>query len=136
MGVFAERLGGTNMTKDDIIRMAREAGFRAGSIALSNGDSMQFMAPISATDCMAELERFAGLIAAEMKKRADQEAAMQEHVFADRMEAAITAEREACAKLCEEARASIWEYHPDEVKQAAKSVCANLATKIRAKGVT
>ena len=115
------------MTKDDIIRMAEEAGLEW--IRGLSGAGYH----INHTDA---LERFAALVAAEMKKRADQEAAMQEHVFADRMEAAITAEREACAKLCEEARASIWEYHPDEVKQAAKSVCANLATKIRAKGVT
>ena len=45
---------------------------------------------------------------------------------------AVLAERERCAKLCEDARASIWEYHPDEVKQAAKNTCANLAAAIRA----
>ena len=60
------------MTRDDIIRMAREAGFRAGHIELYNSGPMPFVAPCSATDCMPELVRFAAIVAA--------------------------AEREACAK--------------------------------------
>ena len=64
-----------SMTRDDVIRMAREAGFRAGHIELYNSDPMPFVAPCSATDCMPELERFAALVAA--------------------------AEREACAQLVE-----------------------------------
>ena len=64
------------MTRDEIIRMAREAGFRAGHIELYNSDPMPFVAPCSATDCMPELARFAAIVAA--------------------------AEREACAKVCEE----------------------------------
>ena len=52
------------MTRDDIIRMAREAGFRAGHIELYNSDPMPFIAPCSATDCMPEIERFAALVAA------------------------------------------------------------------------
>ena len=57
------------MTRDDIIRMAREAGFRAGHIELYSGGPLPFIAPISATDCMHELERFASLVAA--AERAD-----------------------------------------------------------------
>ena len=52
------------MTRDDIIRMAREAGFRAGHIELYNSDPVPFVAPCSATDCMPELVRFAALVAA------------------------------------------------------------------------
>ena len=63
------------MTRDDIIRMAREAGFRAGHIELYGSDPMPFVAPCSATDCMPELVRFAAIVAA--------------------------AEREACAQLAE-----------------------------------
>ena len=51
------------MTRDDIIRMAREAGFRAGHIDLYNSDPMPFVAPCSATDCMPELVRFAAIVA-------------------------------------------------------------------------
>ena len=57
------------MTRDDIIRMAREAGFRAGHIELYGSDPMPFVAPCSATDCLPELERFASLVAA--AERAD-----------------------------------------------------------------
>ena len=64
-----------SMTRDAVIRMAREAGFRAGHIELYNSDPMPFVAPCSATDCMPELERFAALVAA--------------------------AEREACAQIVE-----------------------------------
>lgn len=52
------------MTRGDVIRMAREAGFRAGHIELYGSDPMPFVAPCSATDCMPELERFAALVAA------------------------------------------------------------------------
>ena len=52
------------MNRDDIIRMAREAGFRAGHIELHNSDPLPFVAPCSATDCMPELVRFAALVAA------------------------------------------------------------------------
>ena len=44
------------------------------------------------------------------------------------------AEREACAKVCYEAKANIWEFHPYEVREAANSVCVNLAATIRARG--
>lgn len=63
------------MTTDEIIAMAREAGFRTGQINLSNGPPVPFIAPASGTNCMVELERFAALVAA--------------------------AEREACALVCE-----------------------------------
>ena len=64
------------MTRDDIIRMAREAGFRAGHIELYGSDPTPFVAPCSATDCMPELVRFAAIVAA--------------------------AEREACAEIADE----------------------------------
>ncbi len=44
------------------------------------------------------------------------------------------AEREACAKVCEKAIASIWEYSPEDVKQTGTNVCNNLAAAIRARG--
>ena len=63
------------MTRDDIIRMAREAGFRTFNIELHDSDPLQLIGPRSATDCMPELVRFAALVA--------------------------QAEREACATLVE-----------------------------------
>jgi hypothetical protein len=47
---------------------------------------------------------------------------------------AQAAEREACAEVCDEAKANIWEFHPYAVREAAYSVCTNLAAAIRARG--
>ena len=63
------------MSHEEIIAMAREAGFRTGQLNLSNGPPVPFIAPASGTSCMVALERFADLVAA--------------------------AEREACALVCE-----------------------------------
>jgi hypothetical protein len=60
------------------------------------------------SDLYPRLERFAAIVAA--------------------------AEREACAKVCENAIASIWEYSPEDVKQTGTNVCKNLAAAIRARG--
>jgi hypothetical protein len=46
------------------------------------------------------------------------------------------AEREACAKVCEEAISSIWEFHPEYVNEVGRNVCTNLAAAIRARGNT
>lgn len=62
------------MTKEDVIRMAREAGFMTGEIDFADGKGRYlFIEPIGKS-CNVELERFADLIAA--------------------------AEREACANVC------------------------------------
>ncbi len=74
------------MTRDDIIRMAREAGF-AHSWSDAAGDA---------------LERFAALVAAAER------AACAEHYLAV-MRKAIEEEREQCAKLCEKQKSN-WNY--------------------------
>ena len=79
------------MTRDDIIRMAREAGFRAGHIELYSSDPVPFVAPCSATDCLPELERFAAIVAA------TERTACARH-FDVAMRNAVTAEREARAQ--------------------------------------
>ena len=90
--------GGQAMTRDDVIRMAREAGFRSGNITLSAGEPIPFVAPLSATNCIVELENFAAIVAA--------------------------AEREACAKVCDE-------LFPPPRWAAGTVACANA---IRARG--
>lgn len=70
------------MTRDDIIRMAREAGFKAGHLMLTNGGTVPFVSPVSATECLSELERFAAIVAA--------------------------AEREACAQACQDVADDCW----------------------------
>lgn len=99
------------MTRDDIIRMAREAGFRAGHIETYNSGAIPFVAPCSATDCMPELVRFAAIVA--------------------------VAEREACAKACDE----IEDEYRDreslkyaELKTDAQTGASDCAYRIRARG--
>ena len=75
------------MTRDDIIRMAREAGFVRVVATHTDGSLTTTVAPIE------ELERFAALVAA--------------------------AEREACAKLCEEMAR-----RHDDIRRAALEVVA------------
>lgn len=60
---------------EDLIAMAREAGFRSGNITMSDGDQLPFVAPVSATSCIVELERFATLIEARAEARTREECA-------------------------------------------------------------
>lgn len=43
----------------------------------------------------------------------------------------VAAERERCAKVCDDARAAIWEFHDKQVRDTAETVCINLAVQIR-----
>jgi hypothetical protein len=76
-----------NMTKDDIIRMAREAG--AWSQQFKNRDVEYVMSAES-------LERFAALVFKEAERKASFDKA---ELWLKRINEAVLAEREACAKL-------------------------------------
>ena len=66
------------MSRDAIIAMAREAGFRIGELQTPGG-ARPLVKP-DGFDCLAELERFAALAAAKT----------------------IAKEREECAQMCDE----------------------------------
>ena len=83
------------MTRDDVIRAARDAGFRTGNITLSSGDFLPFVAPLSATTCIVELERFAALVEAAATEKANERANTSWALMCEKM---VKAEREACAK--------------------------------------
>jgi hypothetical protein len=85
------------MTREDIIRMARKAGFEIGSVTNA------IYAP---TSCETELERFAALV--------------------------VAAEREACAKVCEELPAP--DIYSDTDKSMWDVTCMDCASAIRARG--
>ena len=89
------------MTKDDIIRMAREAGIDAESDTLTRYEG--FVEPLT---------RFATLIVANL----DPKSFMS---WQEGYEAGKQAEREACAKVCEE-----------------HTIPSELANAIRARGTT
>ena len=84
------------MTRDDVIRKAREAGFRTGNITLSSGDPLPFVAPLSATTCIVELERFAALIEDVATEKANERANTSWALMCEKM---VKAEREACAQI-------------------------------------
>ena len=67
------------MKTDEIMAMAREAGFRTGHIDLTIGDPVPFIAPASGTSCIVEVQRLVALVA----------------------EKAAAKEREACAQYME-----------------------------------
>jgi len=71
------------MTKDDIIRMARDVGI----LDFRDEDNSEYV-----KDVLDDLERFASLVAA--------------------------AEREACAKLCDEIGSDLWIGDADEASVA------------------
>ena len=83
------------MTKDEIIRMAREAGFDVEPYLLVDAK-------------MDRLERFAALVAAHAKQEYIDSVYEQhrETMFSNKdlgmLVDAVKAEREACAKVCEE----------------------------------
>lgn len=73
------------MTRDEIIKMAREAGFEIGVVT----DAI--FAPAS---CRSELERFATLVANHEREQCSNH-------YLNIMRKAIKEEREACAKVCD-----------------------------------
>jgi len=106
------------MTREDIIRMAREAGFEIGSVTNA------IYAP---TSCETELERFAALVAAAERNRTW----TQEH-WTEYERSIAAAEREACAKVCEELPAP--DIYSDTDKSMWDVTCMDCASAIRARG--
>lgn len=115
------------MTREETIRMAREAG---AFIELSTTPEKD----------MYFLERFASLVEAAVEDRLKWDGLHSCHPECDRpacvhTRKAVEAEREACAKVCEELEvpAVIYGAHPDYVdgKLMAKEQCADA---IRARG--
>ena len=94
------------MEQSEIIRMAREAGFKVDPI----GTPLIFPPDGMDTDVWVEIQRFAALVAAYVTEALTKshEEAFQSYVDqakADRELGALAArlgEREACAKVCEE----------------------------------
>lgn len=92
------------MTKDDILRMAREAGFHAGTVFMTGHEPLHFVEPITANS-FAAFERFAALVAA--------------------------AEREQCAKVCKDEMIDEEQCNDDVAYNAG---CNDCAAAIRARG--
>lgn len=105
------------MTRDEIINMAREAGFQTGVIHGADGSPIQTLVQHIGHSCIVELERFYALAVAkerEARQQAQREAeALRERVVKSGLEQhravrdAIKAEREACALVAEDWQTAI-----------------------------
>ena len=105
------------MTKEDIVAMAQEVGFSDGEI-----DTCQLM-----------LERFAALVASAERERIKQANAPEierVNAYIKELEDAIKAEREACAKVCDDINAK-YKWPQDTAERVASQWCADT---IRARG--
>ena len=80
------------MNREDIIRMAREAG-------------LHYSGRCTLTGMESHIERFAALVASAEHKRVQQ---VYTDAATDSVKAAIAYEREACAKLCEQDDSMRW----------------------------
>ena len=83
------------MNRDDIIRMAREAGCIPRRHPEYDNDVQVFATP-------DVLERFAALVAAAKDAEHQQTLALQQRSYEREIQLEVEAEREACAKLCED----------------------------------
>jgi hypothetical protein len=106
---------GTSMKREDIIRMAREAGFT----------ELEFYGNKLGTNPTECLEAFAALVAAAATEAANARANTSWSLMCKKM---VSAENEACAKVCD-ARAI--EYDGFSAEQNASE---KLAAAIRARG--
>lgn len=58
------------MSNDDIIRMAREAGFSTGTRDYADGNGGHpFVTPVASGSCLPEIERFAALVEAKASEK-------------------------------------------------------------------
>jgi len=93
------------MTPEEILKIAREAGFQTGTINYQDGSEKNFIRPLEKENIMGDLLKFAA--------------------------AMVLIEREECAKICDEAAKSLFEFVDDAVYDAGKNTCENLAKRIR-----
>ena len=63
---------GRPLAREEVIRMAKRAGFIAGTQDYLGGSgSMRFVRPLSSHDCLPEIERFAAIVNDEVRSRGE-----------------------------------------------------------------
>ena len=99
------------MSRDEIIRMAREAGFQTGVIHGADGSPIQTLVQHIGHSCIVELERFYAIAVAKEREAE----ALRERIVKSGLELhravrdAAKEEREACAQVCD-LEAAKWPY--------------------------
>ncbi len=86
------------MNRDDIIRMAREAGLHS-AVMLHLYDGIEAALTDSEQDELRRLQRFAALVAAHTLANIDPSKFMS---YREGFEVGAAAEREQCAKVCDD----------------------------------
>jgi hypothetical protein len=88
------------MTDKELIRMAEESG-----LLNPPQDGLDWSAPVPNSDYLQRIERFAALVAAAEREACNslwEAQRLTDSQVSDHINAAIAAEREACAKIAEE----------------------------------
>lgn len=126
--------------RDDILSMAREAGFITGTRDYADGSgALPYVQSIATNTFLPELERFRA-IATERERSARQAAQVENESLKARLaragieqRKAVLEEREACAKVCEGRRGGALQTNEwwDGFKTASKQIAAG----IRARGL-
>lgn len=95
------------MTRDDILRMAREAGW-SGTYVIQWADEPTgepdwhpVKESISVPVTMEQIERFAALVEAAKEAEHQQTLALQQRSYEREIELEVEAEREACAQIAD-----------------------------------
>jgi hypothetical protein len=106
------------MTRDDIIRLAREAGFEFKDRA------------------EPRIERFAGLVEQHLISQGYRKCAKGQRTtqYCGLLEDAVQAEREACAKACEKMADNIYSNSHEDSQPMPHAVAKFCAAAIRARG--
>jgi hypothetical protein len=115
--------GGKQMTKDEVLKLALEAGIEH----LEHVEEMR--SPMSDGVWLEDLEHFAALVAAHTLANIDPSKFMS---YQEAFEAGRFAEREACAKVCDDINAK-YKWPDDVAERVASQWCADA---IRARGET
>ena len=115
------------MISDDILRMAQEA-----ELLNPPDDAVNWSAPVPNSDYLQRLKRFAALVAAAERNACNslwEAQRLTDSQVSDHINAAIAAEREACAKVAENYKESCYagdldwylaKYIVDEIKARGK----------------
>jgi hypothetical protein len=108
------------LTKEDIIRMAQEAGF-----------SIDDLYPNAS---IQEIERFAILVASYTWREQALSEVQKVGQVIEEIQAAVLAEREACAEICKKHADFYAELEPSPIAQSAWAACIDNRDTIRARG--
>ena len=115
------------MNKAQIVEMAKAAGFRTGEVTLSVGTPIPFIAPVSSTTCMVEVENLIRLAADHTRNEIAQE---HERQYLKGFQAGKEFALEEAARACDDVDEPGW--YGYECPNTFQDGCLSCAAAIRA----